>query len=129
MRIRKAAAVIALGTLAVLLWPASALAHVTATATAGGAETAVSFTFTHGCSSQPTTSLRVQLPVGTADVQAADPPGWTHTVTDTELHWTGGSIPDGQRGTFTATMQLPGNAGETVFLPTLQGCPSAEEAW
>ena len=118
-------------TIGVGLAPTAAWAHVGAAATAepGGA-TKVTFTFTHGCESAPTTSLRVQLPAGTSGVTAEDPAGWTSTVTASELQWTGGSIPNGQRGSFSAVMTVPGQAGETVFLPTIQGCPGgAEEAW
>lgn len=110
---------------------ASASAHVDAEATQGadGIST-VEFSFQHGCGEAPTTSLRIELPPGTTDVKAENPTGWTSTADGGELQWSGGSVPSGQTATFTASMRIVGAAGETVFLPTLQGCPDgAEEAW
>lgn len=89
----------------------------------------VTFTFDHGCSGQPTTSLRVQIPGGVSDVVPGPVAGWQTAVTPTEFSWTGGSIPDHEEANFTATMQVSGAAGATIWFPTVQGCPSAEEAW
>lgn len=116
---------------AAVLAPSAAWAHVNAgAAPAAGGATKVTFTFDHGCAGAPTTSLRVQLPEGTSGVTPEDPTGWTSTSSASELRWTGGSIPDGQRGSFAATMTIPGQAGETVYLPAIQGCPDGvEEAW
>jgi uncharacterized protein YcnI len=116
---------------AICLVPTAAWAHVgAAAAPAANSATAVTFTFTHGCETAPTTSLRVQLPAGASGVAPENPPGWTSTATETEVSWTGGSIPNGQRGSFRVVMTIPGQAGETVYLPTIQGCPGGvEEAW
>lgn len=133
-RTRRLAAPIAgalLITVMVLGLTGTASAHVDAEATqaADGLST-VDFSFQHGCGEAPTTSLRIQLPEGTSDVQAENPSGWTSAVNGNELQWTGGSVPGGQTATFTASMRIVGTAGETIFLPTLQGCPDgAEEAW
>lgn len=126
---RRAAALVAAA--AVLLVPAAAEAHVVAKAQPGGdGVTTVTFQFFHGCGSAPTESLRVQLPPGTSQVSADNPTGWTSEVAGQELRWTGGSVPNGATGTFVARMSIPGTAGETVFLPTLQGCPGGqEETW
>ena len=50
-------------------------------------------------------------------------------MTSTEVSWAGGSIPDNQTGTFVAAMRLVGNQGDTVYLPTVQGCAQGEDAW
>lgn len=115
----------------VALLASAAGAHVDAEATqAADGTSTINFTFRHGCSGAPTTLLRVELPSGTTNVQPQNPTGWTSAADGTELQWTGGSVPDGEVATFTAVMRVPGAAGETVFLPTLQGCPAgAEEAW
>lgn len=116
---------------AALLAPsAPAWAHVNAGSTStGDGLTVVRFSFTHGCGESPTTSLRVQIPANASDVTADENPGWTSSVTSTEIRWTGGTAPDGTKTTFSATMKLAGQGGETVFFPTLQGCVEGENTW
>jgi uncharacterized protein YcnI len=92
-------------------------------------EASVEFTFDHGCDGQPTTSLRVKIPNGVTDVVPQPADGWQTSVTSTEFAWTGGSVPDHDEAVFTATMQVSGDAGSTISFPTIQECPSAEEAW
>jgi len=107
-----------------------AFAHVEAEgATAATGITTVTFAFTHGCSGSPTTSLKIQLPSGTTDVTAENPAGWTSKVDSTTLTWSGGSIPDATPGEFQAGLRLVGAKGDTVFLPTIQGCAQGEETW
>jgi uncharacterized protein YcnI len=90
----------------------------------------VTFTFDHGCDGEPTTSLRVLIPEGVAEV-AGDtaPDGWTFATDGTEFGWSGGSVPDGDAASFTATMRVWGQEGDTIWLRTVQGCPNGEEAW
>ncbi len=116
---------------AALLAPsAPAWAHVNAGSTStGDGLTVVRFSFTHGCGESPTTSLRVQIPANASNVTADENPGWTSSVTSTEIRWTGGTAPDGTKTTFSATMKLAGQVGETVFFPTLQGCVEGENTW
>jgi uncharacterized protein YcnI len=129
-RFRRLAVAAAAGAAALVALPGVAGAHVGAASETTDGVTTVTFSFTHGCDEAPTTSLRVQLPDGATDVEPQDPPGWTSEVSGNELAWTGGSIPNGERGTFVATMVLVDPEGTTVFLPTVQGCPDgAEEAW
>ena len=129
-RLRRLALAGAAGAAVVLAVAPPAGAHVGATSETAAGVTTITFTFTHGCDEAPTTSLRVQLPEGATDVEPQDPPGWTSEVSGGELAWTGGSIPNGARGTFVASMVLADAEGTTVFLPTVQGCPDgAEEAW
>jgi uncharacterized protein YcnI len=115
----------------VLASAAPALAHVEVESSSveptGAAR--VTFSFHHGCDGQPTTSLRVQIPDGVTDVVPQPVVGWQPAVTATEFSWTGGSVPDGQEGAFTATMTVSGEAGSTIWFPTIQGCTSSEEAW
>ena len=109
----------------------TAHAHVTSSdePVVSGGRTPVTFRFDHGCSGQPTTSLRVQIPPGVADVVAEDPPGWTSTVSAEEIRWQGGSIPDAEVASFVAVMTIDEPEGTIVRFPTLQGCPTAESAW
>ena len=109
----------------------SAGAHVTSAEepVAAGEPTPVTFSFDHGCAGQPTTYLRVQIPAGVTEVAADAPEGWTATVTGEEVRWDGGSIPDGETVPFVASMVIDVPEGTTLHFPTIQGCPTAEEAW
>lgn len=122
---------LSLTALSVLASATTASAHTTARAEAGpDGSTAVTWSFSHGCEGRPTIGLRVQVPSGAWGVIAADPPGWTSTVSSTEIHWTGGSIPDGTSARFTAAMVLRDPAGSTVTMPAIQECTDgAELAW
>jgi uncharacterized protein YcnI len=116
---------------AVALTAAPALAHVEVgdSSVAPDGTASVTFSFHHGCAGEPTTSLRIQIPAGVTDVAAQPVEGWQSAVTSTEVSWTGGSIPDGEQGSFVATMRVSGEAGTTIWFPTVQGCPTAEETW
>lgn len=106
-----------------------AFAHVEAEGEVTGGDLVVTFSFEHGCAGSPTTSLKVQLPAETTVTGTDQPADWTVTTTGEQIDWTGGSVPDGETGTFTATLSLTAPAGETIFFPTVQGCASGEEAW
>jgi uncharacterized protein YcnI len=108
----------------------SASAHVEAEGdTAPSGITTVTFSFHHGCGDSPTTSLKVELPTGTTEVTPQDPAGFTSTVTAGTLTWSGGSVPADATGTFVADLRIVGTAGDTVFLPTIQGCVDGQEDW
>ena len=129
-RLRRLAVAGAVGTAVLVGLSGAAGAHVGAASETTDGVTTVTFTFSHGCEEAPTTSLRVLLPEGATDVEPQDPPGWTSEVSGVEIAWTGGSIPNGDKGTFVASMVLVDPEGSTVFLPTVQGCPDGvEEAW
>jgi uncharacterized protein YcnI len=126
-----AVAALALALLVVVLAPGRAGAHVHSEeqpATAGS-PTPVTFSFDHGCDGEPTTYLRVQIPEGVTDVVPQDPAGWTSTLAGDELRWDGGSVPSGQAAAFTATMVFTVADGTVVHFPTIQGCPTKENAW
>ncbi len=97
--------------------------------TAASGTTTVTFSFTHGCADSPTTSLKIELPAGTTEVTAQNPDGFTSATTTDTLTWSGGSIPATSPGTFVADMRIVGSAGDTIFLPTIQGCAVGENDW
>jgi periplasmic copper chaperone A len=148
LRLNLVRAALALSTLAVLTAPA--LAHVTLevqNAELGSTYKAV-LRIPHGCGTEPTISIRVQVPEGFYNVKPMPKAGWTlETVTGPyaqaydnhgtqltegvkEIVWKDGSLPNEWydefvfRGTFAGT--LP--AGKLYF-PTVQTCASGEEAW
>jgi uncharacterized protein YcnI len=148
IRIPHAAACAAALSLALSCAPA--LAHVTLAvdkATIGKSYKAV-LQIPHGCAGEATTVLRVQIPPGYINVKPMPKPGWTLEIVSgplekpvthsggvlaegvTEIAWTGGNLPDAYydefvlRGTFASSLE-PGR----FFLPVVQECAQAEEAW
>jgi len=114
--------------IALIALAAPAFAHVDAEATtATTGLTTVTFKVEHGCGTSPTTSMKIQLPAGTTDVKAQDADGFTAAVASDTLTWSGGSLP--AEGTFVADMRVIGTAGDTIFLPTVQGCVVGENDW
>ncbi|MCB1248215.1 MAG: DUF1775 domain-containing protein [Acidimicrobiales bacterium] len=121
--------------LTLALWSSPAMAHVSSDPAAASGTTddagitTVVLSFDHGCGESPTTGLRVQLPDGTTEVTTTDPDGWTSAVSDGVVTWTGGSVAPKDKGSFELRARLVGQAGEVVYLPTVQTCPDGEEAW
>ena len=115
--------------LVALAGPAFAHADATAKAEQAG-RTAITISIEHGCSGNPTTGIRVSLPIGATDVTGTNAGGWTSTVTASEISWTGGSIATTTSGDFEFSLVLAQAAGETVTLPTIQTCTNNTEiAW
>lgn len=136
--------------LAVVLTAAPAFAHVTLEvpqAAVGSTYKAV-LRIPHGCGTEATNTVRVQIPEGFYNVKPMPKAGWTlETVTGayaqpydnhgtqltegvTEIVWSGGDLPNEWydefvfRGTFAGTLE-PGN----FYFPTIQQCANGEEAW
>ena len=122
------AAVVAGAALVMLAGPASAHVEAEGDTDASGITT-VTLSFSHGCSPSPTTSLKVEIPAGTTEVTPQNPTGWTSTVAADALTWTGGPIPDTTPGTFVVSMRIVGTTGQTIFLPTIQGCETGSNDW
>jgi uncharacterized protein YcnI len=102
----------------------------------------------HGCGSEPTLTVRIQIPEGFYNVKPMPKAGWTlETVTGPyanaydnhgtavtegvrEIIWSGGNLPNEWydefvfRGTFASTLQ-PG----PFYFPAIQECATGEEAW
>ncbi|GLQ57115.1 YcnI family copper-binding membrane protein [Devosia nitrariae] len=102
----------------------------------------------HGCGTEATNVVRVQIPVGFFNVKPMPKAGWTletvvgpyeegydnHGATLTEgvreIIWKDGNLPNEWydefvfRGTFAGTLE-PG----TFYFPTIQECADGEEAW
>lgn len=143
----------ALGTTAglMLLGLGAASAHVSATPTetAAGAYSLVTFAVGHGCDGSATTSLTITLPDELNDATPTVNPNWTISKAtqklDTPRTLANGSkisertssitytaktpLLDGQRDTFTLSLQLPDAAGTTLHFPTLQSCEVGQTDW
>ncbi|WP_448203701.1 YcnI family copper-binding membrane protein [Azospirillum sp. sgz302134] len=119
---------------------ASALAHTTLEvkqAPAGSAYKAV-LRVGHGCKGSPTTALRVRMPEGVSAVTPVPKEGWTLATKGgetpgagiTEIAWTGGKLPDGQREGFAFDVTLPNrSAGTVVYFPVVQECEKGVHRW
>ncbi|GGI02938.1 YcnI family copper-binding membrane protein [Egicoccus halophilus] len=149
---RRLASVLLPGTALAVLVASPATAHVTASPNVAPAEgdTAFALRVPHGCGEAATTAVAAQMPAG---VQSATPeqlPGWTveivigeldepyeahgETVTEgvREVVWTaepGNELPGDQFRDFGLSVRLAGEAGQTLYFPTVQTCTEGESAW
>lgn len=136
-------------TAALLAMPVPALAHVgleSSQAPAGSTYKAV-LRIGHGCDGSPTREIRVKVPDGMVGVKPMAKAGWEVTtvkgplavpyvshgkaITEgvTEIHWTGGRLPDEQYDEFVFRGQLPDKPGETLYIPVVQLCERGEHRW
>ena len=135
-------------TLAALAVPAFAHATLEIQEAAPGATYKAVLRVPHGCGTEATNTVRIQIPEGFFNVKPMPKAGWTletvtgpyqHTymnhgteVTEgvTEIVWSEGSLPNEWydefvfRGTFADTLE-PGK----FFVPAIQECANGEEAW
>lgn len=139
------AALVALST----VLPASAHVVASASSTAAGSYSLVTFSFSHGCDGAATTQLEIQIPEAIEVVRPAMHAGWTieRTFDDTAATPVAGAesahgrvstvvftakeaIPDGYYDAVAIQVQLPeGAVGETLYFPTIQTCETGETAW
>ncbi|KQY51659.1 MULTISPECIES: YcnI family copper-binding membrane protein [unclassified Nocardioides] len=134
-----------------LLGAGAASAHVSVTAseTAAGAYTVLTFSVPHGCDGSPTKKVAIQLPeeivaatptrqpfydvekvMENLDAPIKDAHGNEITERVGQIVYTAKTpLPDGQRDTFEVSVQLPDAAGATLDFPTIQTCVKGETAW
>lgn len=128
---------------------ASAHVDATATETAAGAYSLVTFAVSHGCDGSSTTALTITLPDELTDATPTVNPNWTISKTlqklDTPRTVANGSkvsertssitytaktpLVDHERDTFILSLQLPDASGTTLYFPTLQQCETGETDW
>jgi uncharacterized protein YcnI len=68
----------------------------------------------------PTVRIAVQLPAGMEEVEPANARGWQANRAGRVITWTGGSIQQGDEGTFEVTARFPNSPGERLTFPTVQ---------
>lgn len=130
----------------------TASAHVTvsATETAAGAYTVLTFSVPHGCEDSPTGEVAIQIPEPINRVTPTVNPGWEVEMVNEELaepvddghggeltervdqvvYTTDDPLPSNLRDTFELSLQLPeSTAGQDLVFPTVQTCPDGEAAW
>jgi periplasmic copper chaperone A len=101
----------------------------------------------HGCKSEATTTIRIQIPEGVIAVKPMPKSGWTLTTVTgayaktydyfgtptssgvTEIIWSGGSLPDAHYDEFVFRVCLTGELGEEIYFPSIQQCATGTERW
>ena len=127
-----------------------ACAHITIhpDSTAAGSYFAAEFVVPHGCDGSATVAVRIKVPEGVTAVKPQLKSGWAVTIktrkldppitsehgrsiseTVDEVEWRGGPLPDNLYDTFGLMMKLPGDAGRTLYFPTVQECQQGIHRW
>jgi predicted lipoprotein with Yx(FWY)xxD motif len=116
------------------IFASPALAHVVVAptlATPGATET-LTFIVGHGCSGQPTTALRVELPMAITVVEAPLKVGWTSSIEllpdgGRAVTWHGGE-PLTKADGFSVRVRLPSRVGSVAFV-AIQSCGETTVRW
>jgi uncharacterized protein YcnI len=149
--LRRLAVVPAAGVIAlVVAGPASAHVTVSASSTAAGSYSVLTFQVPHGCDGSATTKLSIKLPDDVVEATPTRNPFYdVEKVTkklDTPITAEDGDqitekvdqivytaktpLPDGERDAFEVELQIPeGDAGKTLVFPAVQTCEKGETAW
>jgi uncharacterized protein YcnI len=118
--------------------PASASAHVTVSPDelVAGDHGVLTFTFSHGCETSPTTSLRITIPDGLASVAPTMDGDWSidvergadglvSAVTYTALT----PVPIDLRGAVSMSVGLDEDTPDTLVFPVVQTCVEGSTEW
>lgn len=127
------------GTALALSAPLAAQAHVSASAssTAAGSYTVLTFSVPHGCEGSPTQVVTIDLPESVPSVTPTVNPSWSvETVAEgdtmTQVVYTSltGGLADGLRDTFELSFRLPeGAPGDRIEFPVTQTCTEGTAEW
>ncbi len=118
--------VVAIGALAN---PAFAHVEPSPDAVAAASTDTISFNVEHGCADSPTVKLEMKLPDGVTDPKPGPLEGWTSTVADGVVTWTGGPQPHDQELHVPLEMTFPDTPGATLLFPLVQTCTQGETRW
>ncbi|NYG60756.1 uncharacterized protein YcnI [Nocardioides daedukensis] len=135
----------------IFLGAGSASAHVSvsASSTAAGSSSILTFSLGHGCEGSATTRIAIQVPEEIVSVTPQRQPFYSvekkmeqlaEPITDAhgnevservaQIVYTARTpLPDGQRDTFDLSVTLPDKEGATLAFPTIQTCEKGETAW
>ncbi len=142
---------LAAASIASLFISASAFAHVTfeTALVESGKTTKNVLRVPHGCGTQATLTVRVQIPEGVHSVKPMPKPGWTLTTTSgpfakpalagekqitegvKEIIWSGGNLPNEHYDEFIFRSALSADIapGTELFFPAIQECSTEKAAW
>lgn len=126
------------GALIAIAAPLAASAHVTVTPDeiAAGEHGVLTFAFSHGCESSPTTSLKITMPEGLASVAPTMDSDWSidvergddglvSAVTYTAVT----PVPIDLRGAVSMSIGLDEDTPETLAFPVVQTCVEGSTEW
>ncbi|WP_137846356.1 YcnI family protein [Microbacterium sp. 2FI] len=119
--------------------PLAASAHVTVTpdAAEAGAYSVLTFAFSHGCETSPTTALTIGIPDGVDSLAPQIEPGWSiesvgadEGIPTQVVYTADAPVESGLRATVTLQVKFAEDAaGETLAFPVLQTCTEGETDW
>ena len=143
--------IVLLGSAAAMVASASASAHVTLETREAwvGASYKAVMRVPHGCEGSPTTAIKIRIPEGVISVKPMPKAGWkldtvsgkyskTYSLRGakvsegvTEVHWTGGKLPDAfyDEFLFIGALAEELEAGKTIYFPVVQECEKGVERW
>ncbi|QSB14695.1 YcnI family protein [Natronosporangium hydrolyticum] len=109
---------------------APAAAHVTADPNEVSSGYATSLLrVPHGCDGEATTAIRVQVPDGIENLRPQQVGGWEIEISDDEIAWVGGDLPDTEFQEFGINFRVLDDAPEILWFPTIQECGDTEHRW
>ena len=126
------------GSLIAVAAPLAASAHVTVSPDeiAAGEHGVLTFAFSHGCESSPTTSLRITMPEGLASVAPTMDSDWSIAVERGDdglvsaVTYTAVSpVPIDLRGAVSMSIGLDEDTPETLAFPVVQTCVEGSTEW
>jgi uncharacterized protein YcnI len=89
----------------------------------------ITFNLEHGCEESDTVKLEMKLADGVTDATPAPIDGWTSSVADGVITWTGGPQPHDQALPIPVEMTFPNDAGQVLLFPLVQTCEQGEIRW
>lgn len=88
------------------------------------------FRIGHGCDQAPTIRVAAEFPVALGAPKPLAKAGWQTEVRGQTIIWSGGSLPDGERGDFGFTAELAKDAPlGGLPIPVVQTCEKGESRW
>jgi hypothetical protein len=93
-----------------------------------GLPVTVEFRVEHGCDDADTTGMLFEVPPGLTDLEPVAKDGWTASVEDDVVAFTGGVLDHHTAGSFALTFTAPSSAGPIDF-PVVQQCGDTELRW
>lgn len=130
LRFRRTASIgmIAFGIVGAVSTSAGAHVHTSPEQVKPGAATTVNFLIGHGCGTSATTSVEIKTPATVTKVAGVAPKGWTVSMKNSVVTFSGGTLANKAKGSFGVTFTAPTRTGTLVF-PTVQTCAKGKNSW
>lgn len=135
---RRTAIAVVLGAGLAIAAPAFASAHVGVAPDTLAADeaTVLTFSFTHGCESSPTTALRITMPDDLASVSPTADAGWNIAVergddglVEVVTYTAAAPVPSDLRGAVSMQVRPGEDAADSLAFPVEQQCETGANAW